>query len=189
MKGPSDIKKNFWQFYRKIFNENMKKFGLLTEEDLEKTPLFQWKCLSWRRCYGQVIAVLKIVPKIFQSKVRIWFAQSLQTRRRLFCFKDMFLSKIFLWKQKIRFWRNFWKMPLRVRNDPPWSQKKVKNWYSFSKQKFLRFAPLEEKVHFWQGCRTVFAIKPKNVCSNPETVELLKKSLTQFFSSKRSSGT
>ena len=69
-------------------------------------------------------------------------------------------------------------MPLSVRNDPPWSQKIVKIWYIFSKQNFLRFVPMAEKVHFWQGCRTVFAIKQKNFRSNPETVEELKKNLT-----------
>ena len=69
-------------------------------------------------------------------------------------------------------------MPLRVQNDPPWSQKNVENWYIFSKQNFLRFVPLAEKVHFWQGCRTVFAIKLKNFRSNPETVDELKKNLT-----------
>ena len=76
------------------------------------------------------------------------------------------------------------------RNDPPWNQKVVKNWYIIPKQNFLRFVPLAEKVHFWQGCRRVFAIKSKNFRSNPETVEELEdKSNTNCFSSKRSSVT
>ena len=48
----------------------------------------------------------------------------------------------------------------------------------FFKTKFTSFCSAAEKVHFWQRCRTVFAIKPKNFRSNPEMVDELKKNLT-----------
>ena len=45
-------KKNFWQLYRKIFDENMKKSRRQTEEDLEKTPFLMkmsfMKTLLWK---------------------------------------------------------------------------------------------------------------------------------------------
>ena len=131
-----------------------------------KTLLWTSICSSENRSQKLRVKCPNVVCSVFKK------------RQIHLCLKEKFYSKMFLWKQRIRFWRNFWKMPLRLRNDPPWSQKIVKILYIFSKQKVFRFVPLAEKVHFWQGCRTVSAIKPKNFRSNPETVEELKKHLT-----------
>ena len=99
---------HFCQLCCKISTENLEKFRLETEEDCEKKPFFQRKCSSWRRWYGQLIAVLKIVPKHFESKVRTWFAQSLKTRRRMFLLeRHILIENISLETKKFNFDETF----------------------------------------------------------------------------------
>ena len=133
---------------------------------------------SWRRCYGQVIAVLQNRSQTLRVKSPNMVCSKFKNETKTFLPERHLLIQNISLETKTSILMKFWKLPLRVRNDPHWSQKTVKNLNNFSKQNFLRFVPLAEKVHFWQGCRTVFAIKLKNFRSNPETVDELKKSLT-----------
>ena len=55
--------------------------------------------------------------------------------------------------------------------------KKCLKLIHFFKTKFPSFCSAGGKVHFRQGCRTVFAIKLKNFRSNPNTVEEMKKKI------------
>ena len=94
---------HFRQLCRKFFDENMKN-SAKKQTNWKKDPFFRENVFSRRRCYGNVIAILEIVPKNFESKVRIGFAQSPKTLRKAFCFKDIcFNPKGFFGHKKFKF--------------------------------------------------------------------------------------
>ena len=115
---PWTIKMHFCHLCCNFFSENLKNLRLKAEE-LEKVPFFHRKCFSWRRCYGHVIAVLKNVPRNFESKVRIWFCSMSKNATKSFLFKKYLLIQNVSSDTEIQVWRNFRKMQLKVRRDQP----------------------------------------------------------------------
>ena len=91
----------FCQLCCKIFTKILEKFRLKTEEDCEKKPFFQRKCSSWRRCYGQLIAVLQNrFQKLRVKNPNMVCSNFKNETKTLFAWKTYFNPKYFFGNKK-----------------------------------------------------------------------------------------
>ena len=180
---------HFCQLCCKIFTKNLEKFRLKTEEDCEKKSVFQRKCSSWRRCYGQVIAVLQNRYQKIRVKSPNMVCSNFKTETNTFLLERHTLIQNISLETKTS---SLTKLSKNATECPERSTLKSGNCWKrihFFKTTFPSLCSAGGKSALWTRLPHIFRHKTEKISlksGNGWWIE--KKSNTSCFSSKRSSG-